>query len=116
MAVFQKRLMMDMSGYDVYCNIAGGMNVLEPSIDLGVILAILSSLLEKPIKDDLCIVGEVGLSGEVRAVPFLASRVKEASKIGFKRIIVPEKASDSKSDIKVLKVSNVAQAKEICEL
>ncbi|MBN1695161.1 DNA repair protein RadA [candidate division WOR-3 bacterium] len=116
MAVFQKRLMIDMSGYDVYCNIAGGMNVFEPSIDLGVILAIMSSLLEKPIKDDLCIVGEVGLSGEVRAVPFITSRVKEASKIGFKRIIVPEKASDSKSDIKVLKVSNVAQAKEICEL
>ena len=116
MAVFQKRLMMDMSGYDVYCNIAGGMNVLEPSIDLGVILAILSSLLEKPIKDDICIVGEVGLSGEVRAVPFITSRVKEAGKIGFKRIIVPEKASESKSDIEVLKVSNVAQAKEICGL
>jgi DNA repair protein RadA/Sms len=116
MAVFQKRLMMDMSGYDVYCNIAGGMNIFEPSIDLGVIMAILSSLLEKPIKDDLCMVGEVGLSGEVRAVPFIASRIKEASKIGFKRIVVPERAGNFKSDIEVLKVSNVAQAKEICEL
>ena len=116
MAVFQKRLMMDMSGYDIYCNIAGGMNVFEPSIDLGVIMAILSSLLEKPIGDDLCMVGEVGLSGEVRAVPFIASRIKEASKIGFKRIIVPERAGDFKSDIEVLKVSNVARAKEICEL
>ncbi len=116
MAVFQKRLMMDMSGYDIYCNIAGGMNVFEPSIDLGVIMAILSSLLEKPIGDDLCMVGEVGLSGEVRAVPFITSRIKEASKIGFKRIIVPERAGDFKSDIEVLKVSNVARAKEICEL
>lgn len=116
MAVFQKRLMMDMSGYDVYCNIAGGMNVFEPSIDLGVILAILSSLLEKPIRDDLCIVGEVGLSGEVRGVPFIASRVKEASKIGFKKIIVPDKTGNFKSDIEVLKVSNVAEAKELCEL
>ncbi len=116
MAVFQKRLMMDMSGYDVYCNIAGGMNVFEPSIDLGVILAILSSLLEKPIGDDFCIVGEVGLSGEVRAVPFIVSRVKEASKIGFKRIVIPDKAGDFKSDIEVLKVSNVSQAKEICKL
>ncbi len=116
MAVFQKRLMMDMSGYDVYCNVAGGMNVFEPSIDLGVILAILSSLLEKPIADNLCMVGEVGLSGEVRAVPFISSRIKEASKIGFKRIIVPERAGDFKSDIEVLKISNVAQAKEICEL
>jgi DNA repair protein RadA/Sms len=116
MAVFQKRLMMDMSGYDIYCNIAGGMNVFEPSIDLGVIMAILSSLLEKPIGDDLCMVGEVGLSGEVRAVPFITSRIKEASKIGFKRIIVPERSGDFKSDIEVLKVSNVAQAKEISEL
>jgi DNA repair protein RadA/Sms len=116
MAVFQKRLMMDMSGYDVYCNIAGGMNVFEPSIDLGVILAILSSLLEKPIRDDLCMVGEVGLSGEVRGVPFLSSRVKEASKIGFKKIIIPDKTGNFKSDIELLKVSNVAEAKELCEL
>lgn len=116
MAVFQKRLMIDMSGYDVYCNIAGGMNVFEPSIDIGVIVAILSSLLEKPIKDDLCVVGEVGLSGEVRGVPYIASRVKEASKIGFKRIIVPEKTGNLKSDIEILKVSNVSEAKELCEL
>jgi len=116
MAVLQKRLMIDMSGYDVYCNIAGGMNVFEPSIDLGVILSILSSLLEKPISDDLCIVGEVGLSGEIRGVPFLASRVQEASRIGFKRIIVPDKGGSIRSDIKLLKVSNVAQAKEICKL
>lgn len=116
MAVFQKRLMMDMSGYDVYCNIAGGMNVFEPSIDLGVILAILSSLLEKPIRDDLCVVGEVGLSGEVRGVPFVTSRVKEARKIGFKKIIIPDKTGNFKSGIDVLKVSNVAQAKEFCEL
>jgi len=116
MAVLQKRLMIDMSGYDVYCNIAGGMNVFEPSIDLGVILSILSSLLEKPISDDLCMVGEVGLSGEIRGVPFLASRVQEASRIGFKRIIVPDKGGSISSDIKLLKVSNVAQAKEICKL
>jgi len=116
MAVLQKRLMIDMSGYDVYCNIAGGMNVFEPSIDLGVILSILSSLLEKPISDDLCMVGEVGLSGEIRGVPFLASRVQEASRIGFKRIIVPDKGGSIRSDIKLLKVSNVTQAKEICKL
>ncbi len=115
-AVLQKRLMIDMSGYDVYCNIAGGMNVFEPSIDLGIILSILSSLLEKPISDDICIVGEVGLSGEVRGVPFLASRVKEASKIGFKRIVVPDKTGNIKSEMKLLKVSNVSQAKEICKL
>jgi len=115
-AVLQKRLMMDMSGYDVYCNIAGGMNVFEPSIDIGIILSILSSLLEKPISDDICVVGEVGLSGEIRGVPFLHSRIKEAGRIGFKRMIVPDRGGDTKSDIDILKVSNVTEAKEICEL
>jgi DNA repair protein RadA/Sms len=116
MAVLQKRLMMDMSGYDVFCNIAGGMNIFEPSIDLGVILSIVSSLLDKPISDDLCMVGEVGLSGEIRGVPFLASRVQEAGRIGFKRIIIPGTAGDFKSDIDLLKVKNVAEAKEMCGL
>jgi DNA repair protein RadA/Sms len=116
MAVLQKRLMMDMSGYDVFCNIAGGMNIFEPSIDLGVILSIVSSLLDKPISDDLCMVGEVGLSGEIRGVPFLASRVQEAGRIGFERIIIPGKAGNFKSDIELLKVKNVAEAKEMCGL
>lgn len=115
-AVLQKRLMMDMSGYDVYCNIAGGMNIFEPSIDVGIVLSILSSLLEKPISDDLCAVGEVGLSGEIRGVPFLNSRIQEAGRIGFKRIIIPGKNGDAKSNINILKVSNVAEAKEICRL
>jgi DNA repair protein RadA/Sms len=115
-AVLQKRLMMDMSGYDVYCNIAGGMNVFEPSIDIGIILSILSSLLDKPISDDICVVGEVGLSGEIRGVPFLNSRIQEAGRIGFKRIIVPGNSGNVKSDIDILKVSNVAEAKEICSL
>ena len=115
-AVLQKRLMVDMSGFDVYCNIAGGMSVFEPSIDIGIILSILSSLFEKPISDELCVVGEVGLSGEIRAVPFLNSRIKEASRIGFKKIVIPDKGGDIKSDIEILKVSNVAQAKEVCKL
>jgi DNA repair protein RadA/Sms len=115
-AVLQKRLMIDMSGYDVYCNIAGGMNVLEPSIDMGIILSILSSLLEKPISDDLCVVGEVGLSGEIRSVPFLRSRIKEADRIGFKRVIIPDVNVKVKSDIDVLRVSNIAKSKEICKL
>lgn len=115
-AVLQKRLMMDMSGYDIYCNIAGGMNIFEPSIDIGIVLSILSSLLEKPISDDLCVVGEIGLSGEIRGVPFLNSRIQEAGRIGFKRIIIPGRGGNAKSNIDILKVSNVAEAKEICKL
>jgi DNA repair protein RadA/Sms len=107
---------MDLGGYDVYCNIAGGMNVFEPSIDLGVIISILSSLLDKPVSSSLCMVGEVGLSGEIRSVPFLASRVQEAARIGFKRIIIPRGGRDIKSDIELLRVKNVSEAKEICGL
>ncbi len=115
-AVIQKRLNMDMSGYDIFCNIAGGMSVLEPSIDLGVILSILSSLLDKPIPDDLCAVGEVGLSGEVRGVPYISSRIQEARRMGFKQVLTPDDALDQDIDIKVLKVRNISQAKDICRL
>ncbi len=115
-AVIQKRLMIDMNNYDVYCNIAGGMSIFEPSIDLGIIISILSSLFEKPVSDQLCMVGEVGLSGEVRGVPYIVSRIQEASRIGFKKIIVPDKGVEVKSEIEVLKISNIIQAKEICGL
>lgn len=115
-AVIQKRLNMNMSNYDIFCNIAGGMSVLEPSIDLGVILSIISSLLDKPISDELCVVGEVGLSGEVRGVPYISSRIHEAKRMGFKRIVTPDNATDENKDINVIKVSNISQAKDICGL
>ncbi|MEO0292664.1 MAG: DNA repair protein RadA [candidate division WOR-3 bacterium] len=117
LAVLQKRLMIEMGGYDVYCNIAGGINIFEPSIDLGIIISILSSLLDKPISSSLCVVGEVGLAGEVRAVPFIPSRIQEAKRIGFKKMIIPSKAGDLKSEeIELLKVNNINEAKEFCGL
>jgi DNA repair protein RadA/Sms len=115
-AVIQKRLNMDMSNFDIFCNIAGGMSILEPSIDLGVVLSVISSLLDKPIKDELCVVGEVGLSGEIRGVPYISSRIQEAKRMGFKKIITPPNVTDRTKDIEVIKVSNISQAKEICEL
>ena len=115
-AVIQKRLNMDMSNFDIFCNIAGGMSILEPSIDLGVVLSVISSLLDKPIKDELCVVGEVGLSGEIRGVPYISSRIQEAKRMGFKKIITPPNVTDKTKDIEVIKVSNISQAKEICEL
>lgn len=115
-AVIQKRLNMDMSNFDIFCNIAGGMSILEPSIDLGVVLSVISSLLDKPIKDELCVVGEVGLSGEIRGVPYISSRIQEAKRMGFKKIITPPNVTDRIKDVEVIKVSNISQAKEICEL
>lgn len=116
MAVIQKRLNLEMSDFDVYCNIAGGMSIFEPSIDLGIIISIISSLLEESVTEGLCMVGEVGLSGEIRAVPSLSSRIKEAERIGFNKILVPERNRDFKADINVMPVKNISQAKEICQL
>lgn len=113
MAVLEKRIGMHLSGYDAYINIAGGMKMTEPAIDLGIVMAIASSFREHPVGDDCVVFGEVGLSGEVRAVSFAEQRIVEAAKLGFKRAIVPKvcmeglKVPDS---IKVVGVSNLAEA------
>ena len=95
MAVLEKRIGLQMSDFDAYVNLAGGMKVAEPSLDLGICLALVSSFKNKPISDDVIAFGEVGLSGEVRSVSMGESRVSEAKKLGFKTCIVP-KALESK--------------------
>ena len=89
LAVLEKRGGIHIGGYDAYINVAGGMKINEPACDLSVIAAILSSYRNKVIPSDTVIFGEVGLSGEVRAVPMAKERVKEAVKLGFRRIILP---------------------------
>lgn len=89
LAVLEKRGGIHIGGYDAYINVAGGMKINEPACDLSVIAAILSSYRNKVIPSDTVIFGEVGLSGEVRAVPMAKERVKEAVKLGFRRIIIP---------------------------
>ena len=90
LAVLEKRLGMHLSSSDVYVNIAGGIRISEPAVDLGVVLAIASSYQDKPIDDKVLAFGEVGLSGEVRAVSQAAQRVQEAKKLGFSTVILPE--------------------------
>ena len=114
MAVLEKRIGLQMSDFDAYVNLAGGMKVAEPSLDLGICLALVSSFKNKPISDDVIAFGEVGLSGEVRSVSMGESRVSEAKKLGFKTCIVP-KALESKlkktfKDIEIIGVSSVADA------
>lgn len=89
LAVLEKRGGIHIGGYDAYINVAGGMKITEPACDLSVIAVILSSYRNKVIPSDTVIFGEVGLSGEVRAVPMAKERVKEAVKLGFRRIIIP---------------------------
>jgi len=90
LAVLTKRVGLAVGSHDVYANVVGGFTLEEPSIDLGVASAIASSYREKRIAPDMVLIGEVGLSGELRAVNRLAMRVREAAKLGFKRCIVPK--------------------------
>ncbi|MBS6194363.1 MAG: DNA repair protein RadA [Clostridiales bacterium] len=89
MAVLEKRLGMNLSSSDAYVNIAGGIRMNEPAIDLGILLAIVSSYRDIVIDDKVLVFGEVGLSGEVRAVSMAEQRVLEAKKLGFTTIILP---------------------------
>ncbi len=89
-AVLTRRVGLRLSEQDVFVNVIGGMTVDEPAADLAIAVSIASSVWDVPVPADLAIVGEVGLSGELRAVSQLPSRLKEAAKLGFKRVIVPK--------------------------
>ncbi len=89
-AIMEKRLRLDLSGKDIFLNIVGGLKVIEPAIDLALIAAILSSHLDQPIPATTLVIGEVGLTGEIRRVNMIDQRLSEALKFGFKKIIVPQ--------------------------
>lgn len=116
MAVLEKRVGLPLSNYDAYVNIAGGIRMNEPAIDLGVIMAVASSYKNKPVAEDMIVFGEVGLSGEVRAVTMPEQRVAEARKLGFKTCVLPEvcvKNIGHAEGIELVGVKNVAQAMDL---
>jgi DNA repair protein RadA/Sms len=90
LAVLEKRAGLYLSMNDVYTTVAGGLKIMEPSVDFAVAMAVASSLLDRPIAGRYTFVGELGLSGEVRGCPHLGARIAEAAKMGFERIYVPE--------------------------
>lgn len=113
MAVLEKRLNLKMSECDAYVNIAGGIRMNEPAIDLGIVLALISSFKNRPIDEKTICFGEVGLSGEVRAVSMPAQRVAEAEKLGFETCILPKVCLDGlqyNGNIRLIGVSNVREA------
>lgn len=101
LAVLEKRVGFKLAQKDVFLNIAGGIRVTDPAIDLSVITAVLSSNVDTPIERDVCMAGEVGLSGEIRPVTRIAQRIAEAQKLGFRRMILP------KASMKGLSTENV---------
>ena len=116
MAVLEKRIGLHMNDYDAYVNIAGGIRMHEPAIDLGMVLALVSSFKEKPIDESTICFGEVGLSGEVRAVPMVEQRIKEADKLGFTTCILPKvslKGIDVPKGMKLVGVDNIQEAVDL---
>ncbi len=112
-AVLEKLGGLQLGGMDIFTNVVGGLKLVEPAVDLAVVLAISSSLKEVPVDVDVLVFGEVGLNGEIRAVSQAETRLKEASKIGFKRAIVPRSNHDrfrEKFDMNIFPVSNVTEA------
>jgi DNA repair protein RadA/Sms len=93
-AVLEKKIGLQLGGMDVFVNVVGGLKLIEPAVDLGIITTITSSLRDIPVDPKIFVFGEVGLSGEIRAVAQAETRLKEASKIGFKRAIMPSGNSD----------------------
>ena len=108
LAVLEKRLNLPLSSCDAYINIAGGIRMNEPAIDLAVVLAVISSYQDKPIDEKTIVFGEVGLSGEVRAVSMARQRVMEAKKLGFKRVILPKVSAQSMEPVEGIQLVGVA--------
>lgn len=113
MAVLEKRIGLHLGNCDAYVNIAGGIRMNEPAIDLAIVLAIISSYKNRPVDAKTIVFGEVGLSGEVRAVSMPEQRVAEAKKLGFETCIIPEVSKEMVKGIqgiKIIGVKNVSDA------
>lgn len=112
MAVLEKRMGFQLGNCDAYVNIAGGIRMNEPAIDLGIILALVSSYKNRPIDEHMICFGEVGLSGEVRAVNMAEQRVLEAKKLGFTVCILPEVSKSALPDIDGIRLIGVKNVKD----
>jgi DNA repair protein RadA/Sms len=111
-AVLEKKAGIMLYDQDVYLNVVGGIKINEPSVDLGIILAIASSLKNKPIRDGGVIIGEVGLTGEIRNVNFIEKRIYEAEKTGFKYCVIPKnnlKLNERKYNIEIIEATNLSE-------
>lgn len=115
MAVLEKRLNLSISNCDAYVNIAGGLRITEPAIDLGIVMAIVSSFKNRPIDDKLLAFGEIGLSGEVRAVSMAENRVAEAKKLGFTTCIVPKNCLEACKKVKGINIVGVSSVQDAME-
>ncbi len=116
MAVLEKRLGLHLGSCDAYVNIAGGMRIVEPAVDLAIAMAIVSSFLNLPVNDKLLAFGEVGLSGEVRGVNMVEQRVNEAAKLGYEICVLPKSNAARVGKVKGLKIIAVESVRDAIAL
>ncbi len=116
LAVLEKRIGLNLSKHDVYVNIIGGIEIDEPAADLGIALAIATCARDVIVSPDTVIVGEIGLSGEIRSVNNIEKRIMEAQKLGFKKVIIPKqnKKLKSQSGIEIIEVARLMDAISAC--
>lgn len=116
MAVLEKRVGLQLGDCDAYVNLAGGIKISEPAIDLAIVMAIASSYKNRAVPDKMVFVGEIGLSGEVRSVGMIENRVQEAKKLGFTTCVVPAGCMERVKEIEGIKVIPVSNVKEAIDL
>ena len=112
LAILEKRVGLKMYQKDVFLNFAGGFRISDTGVDLAIVAAIISSYFDRPLRDGVCLAGEIGLSGEVRPAPRTEQRIAEAARLGFKRIIVSQYTSLSNKkmgNIEVISINNVSE-------
>ena len=114
-AVLEKKIGLHLGGMDVFVNVVGGLKLVEPAVDLGIITAVVSSLKDIPVDPQLFVFGEVGLSGEIRAVAQAETRLKEASKIGFRHAVIPAGNREKVRDTFGMKITGVKNVEECIE-
>jgi DNA repair protein RadA/Sms len=115
-AVMEKKIGMHLMGFDIFMNVAGGVKINEPAVDMGIVTAIASSFLDQPVQNECVVLGEVGLTGEVRGISHVENRVTEIKKMGFKRCLIPRsnlKRMKPVNGIDLLGIQSVAEATEI---
>jgi DNA repair protein RadA/Sms len=115
-AILEKKAGFDLYGHDIFLNIAGGIRIDEPALDLAVICALASSLRERPVEPDTVVCGEVGLAGEIRAVANVEQRIREAERLGFSRLILPKTNRSRFAARTSLELAGVATVQEFLEL
>ena len=102
-------------GYDIFMNVAGGVKIAEPAVDLAIVTAVASSFMDKAIYDGTAVLGEVGLTGEVRAIGQVDTRILEAQKMGFTRCLVPGSNLKRIPNIKGIEIAGVNTVSEAVE-